>query len=224
MDEGFDGRLTGSCVYCGGEPTTVDHVPSRVLLDEPFPPKLPTVPACEPCNNGFSSDERYLACFLECVIAGSVEPTAVRREKIGRILAERPDIVSEITACRRVHESGTTLWDPDPPRVLNVVLKLARGHMAYEGGESRDDDPEEVMILPLIAMTEGQRLDFETPPMLDGWPEIGSRAFLRAAGVGSDPNLDGGWQVVQEGRYRYLFSTTGVRMVIGEYLACEVVW
>jgi hypothetical protein len=36
-----------------------------------------------------------------------------------------------------------------------------------------------------------------------------------------------GWIVVQEGRYRFLASTGDgilVRMVLSEYLACEVVW
>jgi hypothetical protein len=35
-----------------------------------------------------------------------------------------------------------------------------------------------------------------------------------------------GWVVVQEGRYRFLTSTGAVivRMVLSEYLACEVVW
>ena len=36
-----------------------------------------------------------------------------------------------------------------------------------------------------------------------------------------------GWVVVQEGAYRYLAAAGGpvtIRIVIGEYLACEVVW
>ncbi len=224
LREGLDERLVGTCVYCGGAPSTVDHVPSKVLLDDPFPQNLSTVDACEDCNNGFSADERYLACFIECVIAGSVDPAAMRRAKIARILGERPDLVAEIAGCRRSHESGTILWDPAPAKVLNVVMKLARGHMAYEGGEPRTDDPEDILITPLIAMSAERRREFETPPPVDAWPEIGSRAFLKALVVGDTPYFDDGWQVVQEGRYRYLFSTTGVRMVIGEYLACEVVW
>jgi hypothetical protein len=43
--------------YCEGVPETRDHVPSRVLLDEPYPENLPVVPACKSCNSGFSADE-----------------------------------------------------------------------------------------------------------------------------------------------------------------------
>ena len=60
----MDERLTGMCVYCGAQPETRDHVPSKVLLDEPYPPELPVVGACEKCNASFSMDEQYLACFL----------------------------------------------------------------------------------------------------------------------------------------------------------------
>jgi hypothetical protein len=43
--------------------------------------------------------------------------------------------------------------------------------------------------------------------------------------AGSD--VFNGWIVVQPGRYRYLAyvdSAVTVRMVLSEYLACEVVW
>src|SRR5215212_9888063 len=89
-----DERFTGVCVYCGGVPSTRDHVPSKVLLDEPFPANLPVVPACQDCNNGFSSDEQYLACLLECAITGSPDPTSVRREKVRRMLCENTSLAS----------------------------------------------------------------------------------------------------------------------------------
>lgn len=66
----IDERHTGMCVYCGSPPDTRDHVPSKVLLDEPYPPELPVVGACEKCSSSFSLDEQYLACFLDCVIHG----------------------------------------------------------------------------------------------------------------------------------------------------------
>lgn len=221
-----DERLTGRCVYCGGPHETDDHVPSKVLLDEPFPPDLPTVPACDACNNGFSADERHLACLIECIVAGSVDPAAMRRDKVGRILSERPDIGTLIAGCRREPQPGQLVWDPDPARVRNVVLKLARGHAAYECGEPSHDEPEHVAIQPLIAMSESDRLVFETTPAMDVWPEIGSRAFMRAVEGGPERYHDEGWCIVQEGRYRYLVANSGltVRFVIGEYLACEVNW
>lgn len=75
-------------------------------------------------------------------------------------------------------------------------------------------------------MSGDARSDFEASPLGDGlvgWPEVGSRAITRLALA---QNCDG-WVVVQPSRYRYLACAgpdAAVRMVISEYLACEVVW
>lgn len=51
-----DERLLAGCVYCGGATESRDHVPSRILLDEPYPENLPVVPSCDSCNGGYSLD------------------------------------------------------------------------------------------------------------------------------------------------------------------------
>ena len=85
-------RFTGLCVYCGAEPETRDHVPSKVLLDEPFPDDLPVVPACERCNNRLSPDERYVACFVECAITGSARPESALRDRSGASCTKTPPL------------------------------------------------------------------------------------------------------------------------------------
>lgn len=58
-------------------------------------------------------------------------------------------------------------------------------------------------------MSKQQRADFEASPWgeLAGWPEIGSRAFVRACGAKADEFAQvGEWVVVQPGRYRYSVS------------------
>jgi hypothetical protein len=221
-----DERFSGMCVYCGGEYSTDDHVPSKVLLDEPFPDNLPLVPACKDCNTNFSVDEPYLACLLECIIVGSTDPAMMSREKVRRILTKRPHFGVQVSAGRTQKDDGTLIWQPDLARVRNVIVKLARGHAAYERSEPRFEDPANVAVVPLLTLTTEQRQAFETPPEEHGWPELGSRAFLRTVVVGWDAYLEDGWQVVQPGRYRYLVAEgpTTVRMVLSEYLACEVVW
>lgn len=71
-------RLTRSCVYCGGIADTQDHVSSRVLLDDPKPVNIPVVEACKECNQGFSMDEEYLACLLDCVLCDTTEVALLR--------------------------------------------------------------------------------------------------------------------------------------------------
>ena len=116
----YDDRLKGHCVYCGGSEETRDHVPSKVLLDEPYPEDLPVVPACLECNNGFSLDEEYLACFLECVLCGTVDPRALKRDRIRRKLQDNPNLLALIAAAAPMdptrHQSGSR---------KRVVLKMS---------------------------------------------------------------------------------------------------
>ena len=223
-----DARLLGRCVYCGGEPSTRDHVPSKVLFDEPFPPNLPVVQACKTCNNSFSADEQYLACLMECVLCGTVEPVSVCRDKIKRVLSENTSLASRIAASCRVDENGNLLWEAEVGRVQNVILKLARGHVAYEYSEPQLEEPENVSFVPISTMSEEQMRAFETPPVGSSLPEIGSRAFHDTLVVSNQVfTQEGAWQVVQEGRYRYSVSHSDgirVRMVLSNYLACDVIW
>lgn len=223
-----DARLTGRCVYCGSESSTRDHVPSRVLLDEPFPPDLPVVQACEACNNGFSTDEQYLACLLECVLCGTVDPASVCCDKIKRVLSENASLASRIAASCSADEIGNLLWEAEVDRVRNVILKLARGHVAYEYSEPQLGEPENVSFVPISTMSEEQMRTFETPPVGNLLPEIGSRSFHDVLVISNQVfTQEGTWQIIQEGRYRYSVSHSDgirVRMVISDYLACDVIW
>src|SRR5258708_37861125 len=102
----LDSRLDRGCAYCGSHPDTKDHVPSKVLLDDPLPINIPIVRACLKCNNGFSQDEEYFACFLECVIVGSVDPNDLQREKVKNSLKNNSKLISELTASCRVDPKG----------------------------------------------------------------------------------------------------------------------
>lgn len=217
-----DERQTANCAYCGGSWDTDDHVPSRVLLDKPHPPRLPVVGACRACNASFSLDEEYVACLIECAIVGSTEPTERHREKIRRILRKRPKIAARIAQCRR-EQDGQMVFMPEVQRVRSVVRKLAIGHALFELNERRHDEPMSIIWKPRPALTADELNTFEKPPgkeELGVWPEVGSRAMQRLA-------LGETWVTVQEGRYRYRTMAMGnaiVRMVLSEYLYCEVVW
>lgn len=108
-------------------------------------------------------------------------------------------------------------------------MKLARGHAAYQL-YPKLEEPLEVTFAPLQVLSEQERSAFEhlTSAKPSLWPEMGSRAFLRAFGKSPDRfEQSGEWIVVQPNRYRYAVAETGgvlVRMVLSEYLACEVVW
>lgn len=218
-----DDRQLAGCVYCGGgSPLTRDHVPSKVLLDEPFPENLPQVPACQACNASFSLDEEYLACLVDCVIVGSTDPSAVHRSNVSRILLDRPSLRFLIDEGRTTTASGMT-WGIANDRVENVLLKLARGHAAYELNEPQFADPVSVNYSPLGTLSEEARAKFDELPQPSVFPEVGSRGMSRLVSGG----LRTEWLNVQAGRYRYAAIATDrviVRFVLSEYLACEVIW
>lgn len=221
-----DDRNKGFCVHCGGPSETLDHVPSKVLLDEPYPENLMAAPACRACNNDLSLDEEYLACLLECVIAGDTSPEKLHRAKIARILRENISLSARLQRTQTV-DAGGPVWAVANERVNRVVLKLARCHAAFELNEPQLQEPSHLGVKPLPLMTEDERAAFESDAdAFDVWPEVGSRAMQRVLVAGTD-TFDDGWLVVQEGNYRFRTSQANgltVRIVLREYLGCEVVW
>jgi len=224
-----DERLTGMCVFCGDRSDTRDHVPSRVLLDDPLPANLPVVDACRSCNGRFSQDEEYVACLIDCVISGAVKRSIARRRKVARILSNRPAIAGLLSKSQKETDDGNVVWRPDINRVRDVVLKLARGHIAYELSLPQFDCPEVFGCAPILKTSHDERYAFEIPLDLTDMPspEIGTRAFIRMRKQWPTGRWDD-WIEVQQGRYRYRVgqSTGGnwVEMVLSEYLACRVLW
>lgn len=232
----IDQRLIiGMCAYCGANTNTRDHVPSKVLLDEPYPPELPVVGACKECNFSFSLDEQYLACFLDCVICGDTAVSGLHRPKVKRILEDNPSLQQRIKGARKRDEADNMLWEPEVDRVRNVILKLAIGHAVYELYSKYElypklKTPTVINFAPLQILKNEERSAFEQLGTGNSvlWPEIGSRAFLRAFGKSPDQrSLSKGWVEIQPERYRYAVAETDgvlVRIVLSEYLACEIVW
>lgn len=233
LEDFADDRFRGGCVFCGGPEETGDHTPSRVLLDAPFPEHLPKVPACFPCNNGFSLDEQYVACLIECTLAGSTDPDVVQRDVVSRTLRSRPALRERIESARRDDE-GSISFVPENERIRNVIQKLATTHVAYELCVPLVRQPTRVVFVPFPLLTKAQRAGFDAAHTSELFPEVGSRALERVIQAnprppnGSEQFVTHDWVDVQEGRYRYLaFADHGaivVRIVLSEYLACEVVW
>lgn len=223
----FDDRFKGSCVYCGMVPSTRDHVPSKVLLDEPYPNNLPVVESCLECNQGFSADEEYLACFLECVIHGTTTPDQRFRPQVSTILENKSPLRVRIEKSKTIDGSNGLVWNPEAGRVEEIVMKLARGHIANELGNMHIDEPPQfIAINPFPLISAEQQTEFNTiSGEISGWPEILSRAFIS---ISEDrPSAYDSWNNLQDGNYRYSIRQSAgdeVRLVIREYLACVVVW
>jgi hypothetical protein len=234
-----DDRLLVGCIYCGGQAQTRDHVPSKVFLDSPFPDNLPVVSACDSCNNGFSADEEYVACLVEAAVLGTTNPEAMRRPTVAGILRRVPGLRFTLDAARR-EVDGRPALQPDQDRVFNVVLKLARGHAAFELSQPCREPPTSVRVFPIAALSREEWEEFDAGHFPGLLPEVGSRASQRIMAVQPTLTAQAGrvislpgfamqdWQEVQDKRYSYLATADGseirVRIVIGGYMGCDVRW
>ena len=228
-----DERFKGACIHCGAVlakvKTNRDHVPSKSLLDRPYPTDLPTVEICVSCNSSFSPNEEYFMAFLGSVLAGTADPAAQMTEKAEAALASNRRLQEEIDSRLHVVEDGANpriFFLPDLDRIRNVIVKNARGHVIFEHGRPANGEPSNVAIVPLERLDQAARRVFETIDYGPGWPEVGSRLLSRLVS-GEDMRPDG-WVIVQPNVYRYAVMDQGdrfvVRAVIREYLATEVIW
>ncbi len=214
------------CSYCGEFPETKDHVPSRILLDEPFPKNLPVVPCCLKCNQDFSLDEEYFACAIECVLHGTTEIEKLKREKIKSILSNKEALRQRLENSF-ILQNGDKLFKIENDRVKNVIVKLAKGHAKYENSEPKFEEPTSIWIKPLILMAQKEVDDFFNSFTIDKMPEVGSRALQNLL-IDKDNNVLSHWTTVQENNYQYsVCSGLGilkVKIVIWDYLAVEAIW
>jgi hypothetical protein len=204
-----------------------DHVPSKALVREPYPPNLSAVQVCVDCNNGFSADEQYFAAFIGCVLAGATTPGGISDPRTRRILEENPGLRARIQRARHepVGSSKSPLWEPEAARIINVLTKNARGHLWFECEQIERAAPA-VGFAALETLDSKRRIAFESRCRESVLPEVGTRLLDRTL-TGRDMVDD--WVVVQEGIYRFnvdLDRNDGsrARIVLAEYLAAEIVW
>ncbi|MGB0562163.1 MAG: hypothetical protein ACPGVO_10210 [Spirulinaceae cyanobacterium] len=109
---------------------------------------------------------------------GTTTPNSDFSPKIAATLNARPSIKEKIELSKSIDEGSNILWTPESDRVKEVVLKLARGHVAYELGIQHIDEPDFIEIFPIPYMSEAQVGSFFLFEDSCLFPEIGSRAFI----------------------------------------------
>jgi len=221
-----DVRQTQFCSLCGGKTESRDHVPPKFFLDKPYPENLPVIYTCDVCNHGASKDEVYVASVIECIKSESADTKLLQREKIRKAMNYSSKLASKISQARVELSGGRVDFEIEEKRLENIIVKLAKGHVAFELNSPQLDAPSNVFFTPIKNMKTKMLDDYEKPVYLNVSPEIGSRAtrHIHFDEFGS-PYIP--WTIVQSGRYRYIATVNDsilVRFVISEYLACEVIW
>lgn len=219
-----DSRQQGFCAFCGATAETAAKIPRELFLDHPYLDSASDVPACRNCAQSGLLDDQYLACLVECVLVGSTDLARVTRERVADIFSADPSLQARIANARQVAQ-GETQWTVEVESATAAVVRLAKAHALFELNEPQFEEPVRTAITPLVSMSDLERRAFETPPFPGLLPEVGSIALQRM--VVSEAGANVPWIEVQPGRYRYLCAVDKgvlVRIVLSEYLACEVVW
>ena len=217
------------CGSLDGGKTDREHVPTRSLLDKPYPENLPTFDVHSECNANFSLDEEYLVAFLASVLSGSTEPDPIQFPTVARALERSSRLRKQIDGSKCVQGDlwgfPEVQWTPEIERVNRVIVKNARGHAFYELGEPMFARPSWIGVSPISLLSPGQMKEFENGTNSSLWPEVGSRLMQRVKF--GDVEL-GGWITVQPHVYRYTVAQSVdevlVRLVLRDYLAAEVLW
>jgi len=200
-------RVPKTCIYCGAPADSRDHVPPRLLLEEPLPSNRSPVPACLSCNNGYSDDERYVRDALHHVGFG-----AISREKtapggvVARSLRHSPLLGEMMNRAHVPGDDGRFRFEPRLDRFSRVMVKIAFG-LWFE----RHQRSAEISAFTCEAVEHSQCMkswlvNLVSPP--GKWPEVGSRKLFRSA-TGwpgqQDTPRSRKWTKVQPGIFEFIF-------------------
>lgn len=222
-------NTANGCIYCGNHADTREHIPSKAFLEDPFPENLPTIPACFKCNNGFSADEEYVACYLD-VLKSKVYKGYLLKEKTHERLTNSPAL-SALIREQIKEESNQINFYYDEKRFINVLVKLARGHVGYEFDYVDLDCNPLVWYDFRFRMNEELVNEFNAITLIDKMPDVGARVYNRLCvmeDVHSGKILHTFLEEVhvQEGQYKYNVyfdnDCVCVKILIGEILYCMV--
>ena len=236
---GCDDRLTpyaewnrskvNYCIYCGEPADTREHIPPKVFLDDVLPPDFsPTLPACADCNGGFSNGEEYVACTIDYLKSRTVAGYSMKKKTIARI--KRNSVLA-----KTVKQQFQTEGDRDYIEIDNIEMfreimtKLAKGHACYQLDSLWFSDEPAISFYFSFQLDDAAYHSFNAAPVMEIMPELGSRSCDEIVFI----NTDSGdipcysWNVIQEGRYRYLAycdreGSVCVRIVIDEFFFCSV--
>lgn len=116
------------CFYCGSKKQSMDHTPSKSLLEKPYPNNLLTIPSCFKCNNSFSEDEEY---FLNVLAEISTNPTLLSKKEEGGTIYKARERSNKLS--KRIQDSliqgedGLIYFKNDFDNIKKVIEKNAFG-------------------------------------------------------------------------------------------------
>lgn len=139
----------------------------------------------------------------------------------------------------KIEVDGQIAFMPEIDRINKVMLKLARGHAAFELSQPCRQEPDHFWCGPLLLLPREIQEEFNSVHFQQTVGEVGSRNMQRILVTqatklnkkGESQNFGmiiNDWIDVQDDLYRFIaiddIGSLVVRIVIAEYYACEVAW
>ncbi len=191
-----------TCIYCQGPGETSDHVPPQCFFGQPLPDDMITVPACETCNRGFSSDDEFVRNMLVSVAEAENHPVAKRSllSKRTRSLRRSRRLYQRTLHTLRpvelVSEGGIILgrsyaMDFNQPQVDRFFRRLVRGLIFHLKGSVFQD-----CLVEWNGLSDRRVLRFvqsQLPPHPTFHGSVGADAFEFAAYMHEDPAASSLW-------------------------------
>jgi hypothetical protein len=116
------------CLFCRQKAQSKDHIPSKNLLEKPYPKNLLTIPACIKCNQSFSEDEEY---FLNVLVEISTNPTLLAKKDFnGNVFRarERSENLKKLISDSLIQaDDGKIYFKQDTNKIKRVIEKNAFG-------------------------------------------------------------------------------------------------
>jgi hypothetical protein len=132
------------CAYCGKpKKLTKDHVPPKLLLEQPYPPNLWTVPACEDCNASFKADDEYTRAVLTVDLRANWNNAAqsnlrpmLRSLQHPNALGFAKYLAGQSKSARVLTPTGSPVMviEPDTERINKTGARIMRGLYYRESG------------------------------------------------------------------------------------------
>ena len=122
------------CFFCGGEATTIDHIPSRECFENRVAPEGYEFPSCEACNHGTSQIEQAVAFYLHMTNFGKNEVSDQAKKLHRGVMNNNPELLPTVevhTNDKRRTYRRMGITKPDNLTWDRVgVAKMPAGHLA----------------------------------------------------------------------------------------------
>lgn len=197
-----------NCIHCGTalsrSTSSRDHVPSKLLLRQPYPDNLKTIRVCRSCNTRFSPAEEYLGAFLGLLltVGDGVNPRHVLERMIDNN-EQMQELFDRSLGLDATSAAPRVFVEPDQS-LLDIALgKNARGLLHIECGHTQDFQVAKVLAVPLENIPETTRA-LILPPA-SAWHIVQNETFRYHVLQGPQP-------VVRAILCEYLYAETHFKM------------